>query len=190
MDPSHACNHRSRPFFSGTCWPLQVLYSSQVLINLMIGQEEHNRNDVLDFLVDGMQVVTEKENEDGTIEYISRFDPEIAWTKGHMINQPFGRSILRLNQFEALGKECYNNMYAARAKVMAEGIRQIGVGYRRSIDAKSSETYKDPHNTQDSLVHIISKNKIVRQYDVKGERSQSFIDSVLHRDAQKDSERD
>lgn len=156
----------------------------------MIPKDENNRNDVFDFVVDTMKDIVEKTNDDGTLSRTAEFNPDIAWAKGHMINQPFGRQILRLFQWEHLGPQCYNHMSLERAREMAEGIKMIGIDYRRSIDAKSSETYKDPHNTQDSLMHLLSKNKIVRQYDVKGDVQRTMLDGILHRDSQKDQERD
>lgn len=156
----------------------------------MIPHDEQNRNDFFDFLVDTMKETVQKKNENGELYDDAVFNPEIAYWKGHMINQPFGGFVKKQIQFENFAEECFNFMSYDRAVDFSNGIRRIAKPYRRSIDGKSSETYKDPHNTQDSLLHLTSKNKIVRQYDVTGERNQSFVDGILHRDKEKDHERD
>lgn len=156
----------------------------------MIGHDEQNRADLFDFLVDGMKEVVERQNDDGSVTSSAEFNPEIAYFKGHMINQPFGSFVKRQIQFENMAEECFNFMSYDRAVDFAKSIKRLAKPYRRSIDAKSSETYKDAHNTQDSLVHVVSKNKVVRQYDVTGQNKQSFVDGFLHRDKEKDSERD
>ncbi len=154
----------------------------------MIPEDENRRNDVIDFLIDGMQDVTEKTLDDGTTEKVSTFNPEIAWFKGHIINQPFGRHALLIKRFEHLAKQCFNYMYHDRAVVMSSGILDIVDDYKRSIDAKSSEIYKDPQNTQSALVHILSRNKVERQYTLKGDAKRSMMDGIMGRDKNKDEE--
>ena len=153
-----------------------------------IPEDESRRNDVIDFLIDGMQDVNEKINDDGTKEKVATFNPEIAWFKGHIINQPFGRHALLIKRFEHLAKQCFNYMYYDRAVVMSQGILDIVDDYKRSIDAKSSEIWKDANNSQSSLVHILSRNKVERQYTLKGDTKRTMMDGILGRDKNKDEE--
>lgn len=154
----------------------------------MIPDESEKRNDAIDFLIDGMQEITEVERDDGSYEKVSTFNPEIAWFKGHMVNQPFGRHALYIKRTEHLARQAREFMSPDRARIIHQGLMDIVDDYKRSIDAKSSETWKDKDNTQSSLIHILSKNKIEKQYTVKGNKSKTFMDAVMGRDAAADDE--
>ena len=157
----------------------------------MLQQAPDKVNDLISLLLEAANEVVEKKDENGQLQQVVIPDSESIWMQTKMVNSPtFARYILKLRDLYDLGMAAGDYMCADRAIVIQKQVIGKYKSHKYSIDAKSSETYKDPHNTQDSLVHIISKNKIVRQYDVKGERSQSFIDGILHRDSQKDAERD
>jgi hypothetical protein len=154
----------------------------------MIPDESEKRNDAIDFLLDGMKEVNIVQNDDGTISRVAEFNPDIAWYKGHMINQPFGRCALLIKRVEHLSDQAEFFMSPKRASALTRGLRTVIESYKRSIDAKSSETYKDKENTQSSLIHILSKNKIEKQYTLKGDRKKTFMDSVMGRDSANDDE--
>jgi hypothetical protein len=154
----------------------------------MIPEDSEKRNDVIDFLIDGMQDIKSVEQEDGSVRRETEFNPEIAWYKGHMINQPFGRHALMIKQVENLAREAQYFMSPERAEEISSGILSIVESYKRSIDAKSSETYKDANNNQTSLVQLLGKNKQERMYTVKGDAKKTFMDGLLGRDGQAESE--
>ncbi len=156
----------------------------------MIPDESEKRNDAIDFLIDGMSEIREVQQADGTTQRISEFNPEIAWYKGHIINQPFGRFALYLKRFENMAQQAYSHMSPDRARIMEKGILNIVEENKRSVDAKSSETYKDKQNTQSALIHILSKNKVEKQYTLKGDAKKSFIDGIMGREAAADEEND
>lgn len=154
----------------------------------MVPNSEERRNDALDFITDGMKEIVEQPNDQGMLEKVIIFNPDIAWYKGHVINKPFGRMALQIKNLERLAKECKNFMSPDPAKEMEESIMRVVDAYKRSVDAKSSETYKDKHNTQSSLIHILNKNKVEKQYTVKGDAERTFLSGLLGRQAQ--AERD
>jgi len=150
--------------------------------------ESEKRNDVIDFLIDGMQKWTDVEQDDGTFKKQAVFDPEIAWYKGHIINQPFGRHALLIKQTENLADQAQFFMTPERANVIKHGLIQIVESYKRSIDAKSSETWKDKNNTQSALIHILSKNKQEKLYTIKGDAKKSFLDGIMGREGEDNKE--
>lgn len=154
----------------------------------MIPDESEKRNDAIDFLLDGMKEITVQELDDGTVQRDVQFNPDIAWYKGHIINQPFGRCALLIKRTEHLARQAYHFMAPKRAVVLERGLLDIVEDYKRSIDAKSSETYKDKQNTQSALIHILSKNKVEKQYTLKGNAKKTFMDGILGRDATADDE--
>ena len=154
----------------------------------MIPENDQKRNDAIDFLVEGMQDMYDEKQPDGTIKRTYAFNSESAWYKGHTINQPFGRCALHLKRVGHLAKDCYNFMSYDRAEEMHRGLLLIEDDYKRSIDAKSSETYKDEHNTQSSLVHILSKNKIEKQITLKGDGRERFMDGFFGKKGQEEED--
>ena len=141
----------------------------------MIPQNEQNRNDIFDFLVDGMHEKKERMNpETGLIEMVNEFNPRVAWAKSHIINQPFGRHEFERQNLEGLANLAFHYMSYEAAVILREGILMLCTAYDRSIDAKSSEIYKDKHNTQSALVHILSKNKVEKQLTLKGDKGASI----------------
>lgn len=138
----------------------------------MIPVNEQNRNDIFDFLVDGMHEKKERLNpETGMIEKINEFNPRVAWAKSHIINQPFGRHEFWRQNLEALAYTVHHYMYHDRAEEVKQGLLLICNSYDRSIDAKSSEIWRDKHNTQSSLVHVLTRNKVERDVRIKGDKA-------------------
>ena len=80
---------------------------------------------------------------------------------------------------------------AERAKDFAHQVVDIGTSYRRSIDAKSSESQRDKINSQSTLIDKINRNKIEKVYTSKIEDTKkSFADIFLGRDKEKEFEND
>lgn len=73
---------------------------------------------------------------------------------------------------------------------MAHIIMEIGLSYRRSIDAKSSESQRNAQNSQSTLIDKINKNKVERVYTMKDQMNKSLLSGFLGRDREKDEEND
>jgi len=148
-------------------------------------------NDLVDIVIESAQKIDEITLPDGTKQKQLVLDPEIIWWKTGIVNSPtYARFAYELKEWERLGVQCFDNMSSDRARQMAHNIIDLGTSYRRSIDAKSSESLRDRENTQSTLIDKINRNKIEKAYTIKGEAKRSIIDGVLGRDAQKDLEED
>ena len=64
----------------------------------------------------------------------------------------------------------------------------MGISYRRSIDAKSSESQRNAQNSQSTLIDKINKNKVERVYTMKDQAKKSLFDGFLGREREKDEE--
>jgi hypothetical protein len=114
-----------------------------------------------------------------------------VWWKTNIINGPtFGRFAFYLKEFERMAEDAFDNMYGSRAMSMAKDILAIGQSFRRSIDAKSSESLRDKNNTQSTLIDKINRNKVERAYTMKGAVKNSMWDGIMGRDREKDDEED
>lgn len=154
-----------------------------------IPDTEKTHNDVIDLLTDSYQVVVEEPDEAGTPQKMLQLDPEIVWWQTHLINSnAFGRFAYEYKVFEGKARDCYNNMTKARADIISKQILEICNAYKRSIDAKSSETRIDKNNNTSNLIQTVSRNKQERYYNIKGEGKKTFIDGFLGRDAQQERE--
>ncbi|HEY4481627.1 MAG TPA: hypothetical protein VI489_02120 [Candidatus Brocadiaceae bacterium] len=157
----------------------------------MIPESQKQHNDLIDFLSDACQRVEEIELPDGTKEKQLVTDPEIAWWKTLLVNSPtFGRFAFELKNFEGLAAQCHNNMSKPRAVVMTQQIMAIGASFRRSMDAKSSESLRDKLNTQSTLIDKLNRTKSERAITLKGEMKKSFMDGMLGREGQRETEED
>ena len=160
-----------------------------VIIAFVIPEGTKQHNELIDFLSDACQHVEEVELPDGTIEKQLVTDPEIAWWKTNLVNSPtFGRFAFELKNFEGLADQCYNNMSKPRAKVMAAQIMAVGASFRRSIDAKSSESLRNKLNTQSTLIDKLNRTKSERSITLKGELKKSIMDGWLGKEGQREVE--
>lgn len=157
----------------------------------MIPESQKTHNDLIDILIESAQKVEEVDQPDGTKMKQLVLDPEIIWWKTGIVNSPsFGRFAFELKEFERLGVKCFDNMHKDRARTMAHEILDIGMSFRRSIDAKSSESLRDKHNTQSTLIDKINRNKIEKAYTIKGEKKRALSDAILGREGEKERDED
>jgi len=151
---------------------------------------EEKRNDVIDFLIDSFKEVTSARNiETGVVENTLQYNPKIAWFQAHNINQSFGNYAKLLERWENLATKCYSMMSPEPAAELAKDILLKLNEHKRGIDGKSSETYRDKHNTQSSVFQTLANKKQERIYTVKGDAKKSFMDGLLGRDGTDESEK-
>ncbi len=157
----------------------------------MIPEGQPKFNDLIDVIVQASQVITKVEQPDGTIINENMTDPETIWWKTGSVNSnTFARFALVLKEWERMGLEAFNNMAPERARLFAHQVAEIGLSYRRSVDAKSSESQRDKVNSQSTLIDKINRNKIEKVYTAKGEMKRSMLDGLLGRDRERDDETD
>jgi len=157
----------------------------------MIPESGKQHTDLIDIIIEGSQNIEEVEQPDGKKLKQLVLDPETIWWKTGIINSPtFGRFALELKEWERQAEECFDNMPRERAYEMAKDVLEIGKSFRRSIDAKSSESLRDKNNTQSTLIDKINKNKIEKAYTIRGEGGKSLLAGIIGRDQEKDEEQE
>jgi len=155
----------------------------------MLEQGQPKFNDLIDVVIQSAQENKEVEDAQGHKHYESLINNEIIWCKtGSISSNTFGRCMFELKEFERQSVEAFNHMSKDRARIFGNTIIDIGTSYRRSIDAKSSESERDKNNSCSTLIDKINRNKIEKVYTAKGEMKRSMLDAVMGRDAEKEEE--
>lgn len=135
----------------------------------------------MDLLVDACQTVDYVEMPDGKIGKQLILDPEKAWWKTHLVNSPyFGMFAKVLRNLEGMADDARNHMAAPRAEVLARQLIRYCLDYRYSIDAKSSETLRDKHNTQPALIDKMQKSQIPHAFNPKEEVKSSIFSGLFN----------
>lgn len=150
-------------------------------------QKEHR--DVVDVIIEAAHKVYTVPQHDGTAKTESRVDPEILWWKTGLVNsESYGRFAFELKEWERMAEECYYNMHPERAAEMAKTILRIGESYRRSIDAKSSESTRGERITQSTLLDKINRSKIEKSYKISGDKGGGGLMGFLRQKEQDDED--
>lgn len=141
---------------------------------------EKPHNDLVDIMIEACKTQQEVETEDGKKHIEMVLDSEKVWWKTQSVNSPtFSRLTYELKTFESKAIQCFNHMAKDRANVLANQILDIGKNYRCAIDAKSSESLRDKHNNQPTLIDKINRNKVERAITIKDEVGRSMMDGLL-----------
>jgi hypothetical protein len=157
----------------------------------LIPISEQKHNDLVDLIIEAAQTVQNVTLDDGTQQKQLILDPETIYWKTHIVNSPtFGRLVYELKEWENLASACDNNMSPERAVIISKGIIDIARSWRYSIDAKSSESIRDRHNTQSTFIDKVNRNKVEKAYTVKGDAKKSFMDGLMGREAEQERNED
>ena len=157
----------------------------------MIPQSDPEHKDLVDILVQSVQRVEELPQEDGTTQKSLVIDPLSLYYKTLVVASPLlARFVYELELYGNLAGQAKNFMSAQRAKSFGDQIKKQVQAYMYSIDSKSSESLRINGSSQSTLVDKIARNKIERSYNVKGEKTRSFIDAMLGKDKENDMDED
>lgn len=139
-------------------------------------ETQKSHQDVMDLLVDACQTVDIIDNRDGTFSKQLILDPEKAWWKTHLVNSPFfGMFAKVLRNLEGMAHDAKNHMTATRAIILEEQMITYCLDYRYSIDAKSSETIRDKHNTQPALIDKMQRSQVPHAFNPNDEMKNSLF---------------
>tara|TARA_B110001454_G_scaffold77532_1_gene75078 strand:+ start:2147 stop:2623 length:477 start_codon:yes stop_codon:yes gene_type:complete len=153
------------------------------------GQPKYN--DLIDIIIQSSQKTIDVQQKDGTVTKEQIIDDETIWWKTGSVNaNTFGRFAYELKEWERTALLSNNNMSEPRATQIGHEIMEIGISYRRSMDAKSSESQRNAQNSQSTLIDKINKNKVERVYTMKDQAKKSLFDGFLGREREKDEEYD
>ena len=148
-------------------------------------------NDLIDIIIQSSQKTIDVQQKDGTVTKEQIIDDETIWWKTGSVNaNTFGRFAYELKEWERTALLSNNNMSEPRATQIGHEIMEIGISYRRSMDAKSSESQRNAQNSQSTLIDKINKNKVERVYTMKDQAKKSLFDGFLGREREKDEEYD
>jgi hypothetical protein len=154
------------------------------------GQPKYN--DLIDIVVQAAQKTIDVEQKDGTVTKEQIMDEEIIWWKTGSVNSnSFARFAFELKEFERMGLEAFDYMSPDRARGFGNQVVSIATSYRRSVDAKSSESQRDKENSQSTLIDKINRNKIEKVYTSKTDQAKrSIADMFMGKDKERDQEDD
>lgn len=157
----------------------------------LVPEGQPKYNDLIDIIIESAKKEVDVPQIDGTTAKQIIIDSEVIWWKTGSVNSHmFSRFAFELKEFERMATEAFTHMSKDRARIFGHQIIDIGTSYRRSIDAKSSESLRDANNSQSTLIDKVNRNKIEKVYTAKGELKRSAIDAIMGRDKAKDSEND
>ena len=140
--------------------------------------------DFVDAVIESWKTERIIENKDGESKIERVIDERRAYWQMHHIGTPFlGEFSLERENLENLFKNAYYHMTAHRAEVLQKQGLLLCQAYDYSIDAKSSECMRDKNNTNQTLIQMLARAKIERQYTLKEEAKKSMMDGFLGRDA-------
>jgi hypothetical protein len=154
------------------------------------GQER--LNDLVDIAIQSSSKTIPIKHPDGSVTYEQIIDDDTMWTKTLSVySNKFSRMVFALKEWERMGKKALQNMSPERAAIMMKDVEEIGISYRRAIDAKSSESMRDDNNSQSTYLDKIARNKVEKVYTTKdGRKSSGFMDFVMGKDKERDLEND
>ncbi len=157
----------------------------------MIPQSDPEHHNLVDILVQSVQRLEELPQEDGTTQKSLVIDPMSMYYKTLVVASPLlARFVYELENFGNMALQAKNFMSAQRAYAFSEQIKKLVQAYMYSLDSKSSESLRINGSSQSTLVDKIARNKIERSYNVKGEKTRSFIDAMLGKDKENDMDED
>lgn len=157
----------------------------------MIPQSDPEHKDLVDILVQSVQRLEELPQEDGTTQKSLVIDPMSMYYKTLVVASPLlARFVYELENFGNMALQAKNFMSAQRAYAFSEQIKKLVQAYMYSLDSKSSESLRINGSSQSTLIDKIARNKIERSYNVKGEKTRSFIDAMLGKDKEADMDSD
>ena len=156
----------------------------------MLQESDKIHSDVYELINNACQTVETVSDGNGGSDKVLMLDTKKVWYKTQRVNSPtFGRMALELEMMENKASQCENNMTGSRARVMAKQIMDIVMAYRYSVDAKSSESRRDKHNTQSTLTDTLLRYKVEKQYTIKDEAKRAFGSGFLGKEEDKDGDR-
>ena len=157
----------------------------------MIPQSDPEHHNLVDILVQSVQRLEELPQEDDTTQKSLVIDPMSMYYKTLVVASPLlARFVYELENFGNMALQAKNFMSAQRAYAFSEQIKKLVQAYMYSLDSKSSESIRINGSSQSTLVDKIARNKIERSYNVKGEKTRSFIDAMLGKDKENDMDED
>ena len=146
--------------------------------------DSQHSNHVIDLINTAAHHLEDVEFE-GKIQKQLMLDPEsIYWATRSINSNTFGRFVYELKNLESLAHQAKNHMMPQRAQVFQDYILRLVDSYKKSVDGKASESVRDKHNSQLTLIDKLAKNKQERVYTMKDEMKRSLWSGLMNKEAE------
>ena len=154
-----------------------------------IGQETDKTTlDMVDLLLESYKKPQYVQGQDGVTRVERIIDERKVWWQTHHIGtQHLGAFAKELEGLRNLATNAFYHMSATRARVIQDQLLKIVGAYEYAVDAKGSESRIDEHNTNQTVLAMLAKAKTERQYTLKGDVKQGFMDGIMGRKANEGS---
>ena len=151
-------------------------------------EERDNYKDVVDLLVTGSKGTEWVQTPQGVVRQESIEYDSIYWSTRNINSNKFGRFVQKLKVLEGLANEAIYNMEVARSNVLVSQIKNIVSSYKRSIDAKNSETVIDKNHAQSNLLDKLLHRKSEKTLNIKDQTKKGLGSAFLARESERETE--
>ena len=151
-------------------------------------EERDNYKDVVDLLITGSKDAEWVQTKEGVIRQDSIDYDSIYWSTRNINSNKFGRFVQKLKVLEGLAKEAVYNMERTRSDVLVSQINHVVSAYKRSIDAKNSETVIDKSHAQSNLLDKLLHRKSEKTLNIKDQTKKGLGSAFLARETERESE--
>ena len=151
-------------------------------------EERDNYKDVVDLLVTGSKGTEWVQTPEGVVRQESIEYDSIYWSTRNINSNKFGRFVQKLKVLEGLANEAVYNMEVARSNVLVSQIKNIVSSYKRSIDAKNSETVIDKNHAQSNLLDKLLHRKSEKTLNIKDQTKKGLGSAFLARESERETE--
>ena len=133
----------------------------------MIPDTEKNNSDFIDLLTTACSKNKSKVDSQGNpTSELEINTKELGYKLQMVSSQTFARFVFVKERLESLALDAYNYMEPERAEIVSGQILRLVEAYGYSVDAKSSETLRDKHNSVSSLLHILNSKSTERKVTI------------------------
>ena len=141
--------------------------------------------DVISLIMASTNKIEYLESADGIPVRQEVSDPEVIYYMTRSVNNSrFNNFVFHFKQFEGMGDQCVHSMSIERARVIKEGIESLCASFKRSVDAKSSESVFDKNNRQKTFIDVLSSSKEERIVTVNSKDSKTIKEAIFGRHEQ------
>ena len=145
-----------------------------------MSSEDDHLKDVIDLLNFASHDYVEEEQEGGEMKSVLKLNPKRLYYSTRLVNSTqLGEAVVKFLGLEKLAKEARYFMTPKRALIAKKDLMARFDNYHYGIDAKSSETVRDKDNNQSSLLHLIRKEHVEKEFKAQDAKSQKLLASWL-----------
>ncbi len=142
---------------------------------MSVPEDDTHMRDTIDLLSQAAHEYVEVE-QDGKIILVPRIDYEKLYWGTRIVSTAYlGQAVVAFKRLEQKALDAKYFMTSARALITKECLIAMYKHYKYGLDAKSSETVRDGKNNQASLVHLIRKQSIEREFTAKDEKARKML---------------